>query len=436
MSAIIRKLWANKMFVNLLSAITYVLVFRLVYEQYLYPVWGYMGYYYYVHSSFVELLTNILAIAPIFYYQARKIPSDFIAIFIYIFIVAPSVLSIEYGFQDYKSVVVYQIVYSIAMAVLFRIKTPQHIIHQKNENKISFRVYFTVITVILVSVIAAFHSNMRLVSFAEVYNLREETAEVNVNPLIGYFMMWLANFFTPLFVSYGLYKKKKKIVALGFACALIVYMASALKSAITMPIFCVLIFYVLRCRQGDIYNILPGVVTVFIVMYVVGIAADNYLTFIILSLFIQRTFGISALLTPGYITVFDTVPHTYFSHVRIINTLTGMYPFKEPVMGKAVWAEFTGKDDVMNANANMLLTDGVASLGVVGVIIAAFLFALILRYLNKISSRHDGNFVLTLLTGIIMSLSNVSMFTVLLSCGLLLILLLLRFTIIDENLHK
>lgn len=428
--------YSNKLVVNLATAILYVLVFRLVYVQYLFPTWGYMGYEYFSHSTMVAFLTNTLAIFPILFYKARKIPSDFIAIFIYIFIVAPSIVSIEFGFENYSSVVSIQVVYALSMIVFFSIKEPHATIHRIKENSISFNVYVIAVVVILICCIATYRSNMRFVSVEEVYDLREETADLQINPIIGYFMMWLANFFAPLFMSYGLIKRNKKYLLLGFACAMVVYMSSALKSALITPIFCIIIYMVLRKRQDSIMSLFPIIVFFFTALYFIGIALDNNIAYVALSLFIMRTFGISAMLTPGYISVFNSYPHTYYSHVRIINSITGMYPFKDPVLGKAVWSAYTGETDAMNANANMLLTDGIAACGIPGVIIVTILFALILNYLNRISTRHDKDFVLILLTGVIMSLSNVSLFTALLSCGLLLILILLRFTRIDNQCAK
>jgi len=433
MKAILKKLLANRLLLNLFSAVIYVLVFRLAYVQYLYPVWGYMGYKYFVHSRWVSLLTIILAVFPILFYKARKIPSDFISIFVYIFIVAPSIISMEYGFANYNSVVLIQIFYSLSMIAFFSIKYHDKVIHRTKENAIPVNVYYVAVIIVLLTVIATYHSNMRFASVEEVYDLREETAEINTNPIVGYFMLWLANFFSPLFVATGLVKKNIKIVLLGFFCAIVVYMSTALKSAFFTPLFCLLVFSVVKKRNHEIISLFPSIVLFFSLLYFIGAAVDNNLAFVALSLFIMRTFGISALLTPGYITVFNSMPHTYYSHVRIINSITGMYPFSEPVLGKAVWSAYTGEADAMNANANMLLTDGIAACGLPGVVLVSLLFIIILKYLNSISVRHDMNFVLTLLIGVILSLSNASLFTVLLSSGLLLIMFLLRFTKIDNR---
>lgn len=77
----------------------------------------------------------------------------------------------------------------------------------------------------------------------------------------------------------------------------------------------------------------------------------------------------------------------------------------------------------MNANANFLVTDGVAAAGIYGVFIIAIIFYYLLKYLNKVSARHDMDFVFIVLLGVISALLNVSLFTTLISCGLFLILI-------------
>ena len=47
-------------------------------------------------------------------------------------------------------------------------------------------------------------------------------------------------------------------------------------------------------------------------------------------------------------------PHTYYSHINIVNALTGMYPYKDSI-GRAVM------DRDSNANGNFWLMDGIAA---------------------------------------------------------------------------
>ena len=59
-------------------------------------------------------------------------------------------------------------------------------------------------------------SSLRLVSFADVYDLREENHEVKGNfPLIGYFILWISRVFLLLYMAIGLVYKKKMFILIA-----------------------------------------------------------------------------------------------------------------------------------------------------------------------------------------------------------------------------
>ena len=75
-----------------------------------------------------------------------------------------------------------------------------------------------------------------------------------------------------------------------------------------------------------------------------------------------------------------------YSHIGIVNYITGAYPFGKDALGKAVWSGYKGFsiEESMNANANFLVTDGVAAAGIYGVFIIAIIFYYLLKYLSLI----------------------------------------------------
>lgn len=155
--------------------------------------------------------------------------------------------------------------------------------------------------------------------------------------------------------------------------------------------------------------------------------------FVISAILLMRSLGISALLNTVYIDFFETTKlHTYYTHINVVNSIFGGYPFGEDALGKAVWGGYSGEnaDDAMNANANFLATDGVAAMGIWGVLLVSILFYFLLKYLNKVSKGHNTDFVFILCLGSILSLLNVSLFTTLLSCGLILIIICLKYSTI------
>ncbi|MFR9532215.1 MAG: hypothetical protein SNG59_05550 [Rikenellaceae bacterium] len=216
------------------------------------------------------------------------------------------------------------------------------------------------------------------------------------------------------------------------------YATAGQKSTILKPVILYGFNYILK--RFDYKYIFPAIVAFCGLVILLVSNIGSRFVFLLGSIFLMRTLGVSSLLACCYIDVFDlgVTPYTYYSHVGIVNKLTGAYPFAGPAMGKAVWALYSGKgyDESMNANANFFITDGIAAGGVVGVCIISLIFYFLLKQLNKISHRHNKNFVFLTCLGISMNLLNVSLFTTLVSGGLIIIMLFFRYTTVPSQLYK
>ena len=92
-------------------------------------------------------------------------------------------------------------------------------------------------------------------------------------------------------------------------------------------------------------------------------------------------------------------------------------------MGYIVGAEFWSAD--MNANANFWATDGIASMGIFGILLINIIFSLVLYVLNVVSSNTNKLFVILLFLPLISAFLNASTFTALFSGGAFLSILFL-----------
>ena len=145
---------------------------------------------------------------------------------------------------------------------------------------------------------------------------------------------------------------------------------------------------------------------------------SNELLFAIASIIILRTVCVSGWLSQMYMFFFHDHPYTYYSHINVINLITNNYPYKEP-LGVVV------ANGNMNANANFFLTDGVAALGITGLIIIGLIFLLMLVIINAISYRYELKDLFIIIIPALSCLMNVSLFTTLLSNGLFILLILI-----------
>lgn len=418
--------------VSTLSAVAYIILFRVIYTDYLCPLFGYIGYKKYVSTEYEETLSNVLAFLPIVFFQARKVPSDLIAILTYILIHVPTVITLQYHFKDYDSIIVFQVVFTLAQ-VLFFLASANRLGREQctsYTDSIPVRTYIVAGAVILLVLIVFFGDRLRLVSFSDIYSLRSENDKfARGYGFVNYFSMWAADFFAPFLIAYGCMRKKVVIALMGVACSLVVYMATGSKSAILIPFAVLGIYFIMaNKRTVTIKYLFPAITAGVLVLYLLSLYIDNKLFYFVGTVLFMRTLGVAGWLAAGYISVFESYPFTYFSHIGIVNYFTGMYPFHNPSLGNAVWTIYRGRGVHTNANANFLLTDGFAALGIPGILLIAIVFYCILVYLNRISNNHDKAFVMATLTGTILAVTNVSLFTTILSCGFIFCILLFRFT--------
>ena len=124
----------------------------------------------------------------------------------------------------------------------------------------------------------------------------------------------------------------------------------------------------------------------------------------------------------------DKVPYIYYWNALPTNkecAYPGVKMSRDTLPAGGTWYTYTFAN---TSKINFLLTDGFASLGIPGIFLIAVLFYIILVYVNRLSNNHETPFVMATLTGTVMAVTNVSLFTTILSCGFFLCLLLLRFS--------
>ena len=423
----------NDRLVNLAFGCFYLWLFRCIYTGYLVPFMGYMGYELNYYSTRDILICDVLTIIPLLFYSVERKVSNFIAIMIYLFMYVPSQVSIQYTWGC-KFQFGYMVAFFVGM-ILFFLASKNKKSRTKYKTKIGsidLSIFVIIGFIFALVVLFVFRNNLHFVSFADVYSLREENSEINKDfRLVGYFQMWCQNLFSPLLITVGLYNKNKRYLLLGILMSLLIYTSTGLKSSIISP-FAVIGFYLFmnKYMKESIALFLPVFTVLIGVIFLSSSFFSGEVANMAYGVIFMRSIGIAAQLAPCYITVFETHTYTYYSHIRIVNKITGMYPFSNPSLGNAVWGEYTGNDST-NANANFWLTDGTAAAGVIGVFLVSFFFYFLLVYLNKLSNAHDQATVFAMLISIIIALTNVSVFTTLLSCGLIIAMVILRYCKLD-----
>ena len=430
-----KRLRISSVAVNILTAIIYIILFRRVYVDCLYGVFDYYGFKLENTSFGDEVITNILSFLPILLYRPNnKKASDFVAIMIYVMIYVPSLVSLQYYYTDYSFAIKYQLVYLVGMCLFFlvsRNRSSMYVVRSSVYVHPKIIVVFSVI--IALATLIVFRGNIKLVSFEDVYGLRETGSEIADSiPLFGYFYQWMSTVFSPVLIGYGCYIKNKKLIIGGFALSLLFYMTCGMKSTLFIPILSYVLYKSLDKDENNIVKVFPWLTLGLAIPYFFYLSFQSRLAEVIVGLILMRTYGIAAYMTPIYIDVFQQYPYTYYSHITIVDAIFGMYPFATHALGMEVNQAYGTVDQGANMNANFMVTDGIAAGGLLGVIIISVLFYFFLIILNRLTNRFEYCFVVSIMTGAVISLTNNSLFTTLLTCGLLVVLLIYKYIKVDS----
>jgi hypothetical protein len=140
----------------------------------------------------------------------------------------------------------------------------------------------------------------------------------------------------PFFIYIWFVYKNKKIIILGALSFLFLYSIFGSKSDLFTPfiLYGFYKFYVWQEKKEinllSIFTLGIGVLTFFLLNNL-----ENETAYLLAAVFLMRTLTISGTLFAGwYLPFFQTNPHTYFSHVNIINAITNSKPIMAKLLGK------------------------------------------------------------------------------------------------------
>lgn len=416
-------LLSNNKFSNLLFAAIYIAMYAYVWKTYCVTVWHAYFYFDVPHTSFYEAAGYLIALIPVLFYRGIKNASSWISIFLYYFGYVPIILGLLFNFPEDNDVGVigYWIVLLIAMSSYFLI---DRINYQETTSRgtVSLNIVWIFGLLTFISLLLVYHNNIRLVDFTQVYDLREQNAGKG-GPLMNYITAWAGTFTFPFIVCYGLLARRKVFFVIGSCLFIFLYMIFGLKTYLLAPLILYSMYKFFLWQETKDVNLIP-IFSIGIVLLSVFflINLENPTLYVLAAVFLMRTLTISGCLFAGYyVPFFYSHPNTYFNHVSFINMVTKADPYHGEAIGKVV------SEGGMNANAIFWAMDGVTSMGVTGVAIVSILFAIFLVYINKLVNKENKAFVCTLLIMPTMMLLNVSFFTFLLSEGIILLVLSLRF---------
>lgn len=409
--------------ISLLTIIfCFLCVYHFSYCYFISPTFNYAGYSYIKRSLEIYVLTYGLTLFPVFFYRFIFNASNYGLSLLYMFCFAPSMLTATFMFPDNISdLILLLFSLSLSMSALFfsSSKSNNEFGAQKDIKSGAIRLFIhSLSTLAFIIVIYDNWSHMALVSFYNVYELRFQARDSAGGAFSGYLTMWLSICFLPYYMTTGILNKNKLRIIVAVIIAVTVYMTNGSKSTLLLPFIILGLYYFIKLSKC---YFLLNLMVVMSVVSLFMLSLDNQDYQMTKAIFFMRV-----LATPGWtlVTYYDYFSHnffTYYTHVSFINSLTGAYPYGDHSLGQMIGYKYSNSYDA-NFNANFWSTDGLAALGILGILPATVMMMVIVLLIDKASKYYNSIFVSLWFTGFWMTLLNAPLSTSLLSGGGLIIM--------------
>ena len=358
-------------------------------------------------------------------------PSDWFVIIFIIFLLVPGltlgVTSDDTSFED-KIIIMPTLIACIAMVSgIKNIRIADVRIKEGGAIRKAL-LYFSALAwlILFAALVTNYHGVMRLSGPEEIYAQRELTSAAR--GLWGYAQLYFTFLCSTLLIAYGFSSGKWAWVAAGSLGYFIMYLITAERSQLLFPIFFAAVNYL--CKTDKNPQKLISATMMFFAAVILGAAfLREYMNIFDLSGFylFSRLIATPAQFILDYYEFFSTNGYTYFSQVRGFDFFIDAPNFyasnpKWPQLGWIVGAEVHGIES--NSNASFLATDGAASLGAFGMVLVTFALCIYLIIMNNLSPKFPKPFWSIIFAQQAFVLTNGSLFSLFLSFGGVLYLLL------------
>jgi hypothetical protein len=361
-------------------------------------------------------------------------PSALFLIIIYLFVCVPGVVTIV-GLDSISGRVDYLLILTLTIGFAFSCIMVRSFSWSGQEREISqlFKLFVIISWAICLGYLLFSFSSIMSFSYLDViYAQRERGAAANL--VQGYAQTYFGYVFSPALIVFGLIRKNYICILAGFFGSLVLYMITAEKAVFVYPFFVVVMFAILQKK----INFMTSVTFIasgfsFLLFLSVFFYQDSSI-----ARFVSWYLGVRSLLIPGvfitlYSEFFGEHGHTLWGHIRGIDLLSDtparyLSDPRWPSIGLLVGEDYLGIP-TLNANANFIASDGVASFGLIGVLVVLVLFSVFLILLDRCSRGIPLALIIPIMVPISLTLTNGSLFTALTSFGGLFWILFFTFAV-------
>lgn len=412
---------------NFFIAALYSLLYNYVYGHYIYGVWASMCDGSYNPMSVTEMIPYLLVTSfPFVLYKGLKHIASAFSLFVYVFVYIPFIDALFVNGYPLDVKVSYSLLFFILVSFFFlsdRVYLLKRLF-SKSRRLVSFNVVIVLTFFLMLVALALNLSQLHFVNFfsesQELYSLRAETELRGI-----YIVCWLRAAFLPVLLVYYLNRKSFLGIVAVFIAYLLVFMLDKQKLTFLFPFALTVIYLAYKYYKDSFGKYFH--VFLFSLFAIVSLIFTNFetnpITLTLGLIIVLRIQCIAGMELERYFDFFvlNDNPYTYYTHINIINKITGLYPYGDQSIGQVV------AGDGGNSNAAFLLMDGVAAGGIIGCVVISVIFILFKSMINSLDTRCSVGISVTVLLFGIQSMVNMSLMTAILSNGFFILFLLYLF---------
>lgn len=428
--------------VRIASGALYFTAVALLLRDYAALEWGI----YRIHYDVIDLFDTLVAavfvsVASVAVPRRIKSPSSLFLIICYLFVVIPAgvcllAMDSSLGGNHYTTLFAILFAFSGSALAVRNGSDDQPDVMEKKPGELLGPILLIGAVVLLVFLYYRFGSIM---SFAALDNLYEQRARgAATNFVEGYAQTYSQYVFSTGLLALGLYRKNLLFIAVGLLGSTVSFAITAEKAGLIYPVFIVLLYMALKAK-ADYFVSTASISSGLAIILVLATYTRNESS---ISDFVCWYLGTRTILTPGlfivhYTDFFIERGYTFFSHLRGLDIFI---PVPGPYLSDPRWPQLgiiVGEDLIgiarLNANANFIASDGIASMGLIGVFIAFGIFTFIIKVFDNLGQGIPHALLLPMLLSIGLTLTNGSALSVLTSTGGIFWMVMMRFVFVRND---
>ncbi|MEZ7172919.1 hypothetical protein [Sporosarcina sp. OR05] len=390
----------------------------LIYIAFQNPIFSYMGYDLDIDIIKLIISYTLLIILIFFIPKHEKRVSSLILQLHFIIIIIP--MTCLYSMANFSSIFMFMIFFGFLMQILLLELLPNIKLPKIKHIKPIFICFIFITTIATYTYLFLTQSiNISAFDFKGIYEIREDQL---VHFPFGYLITWQYRIINPLLIIYFFINKKYKIMILIVIAQIIMYTMYPHKEVFLAIgyLFLLLFLYKKKIKFSLVFLWLMPIISI-LTSLIYKFSSELIYYAIIPS---RLLFGPAKIKFQHY-DFFSMFEKLYFSEGLIGKLLGIEYPYS--VQSGYVVSLHNGFDSNSNTGYIAYAYD---NLGFLGIIIMSFLFVLILKLIDSQTQKIDSKLIFAILGYPMLILNDGDLFTLLLTGGLFIIILVGFF--IDE----